>query len=398
MELSLKSFSKINTFLSFGMKHYDVVIVGSGPAGGMAAYEASKNGLSVAILEKENIPRYKTCGGGLVFRGREMLPFDISNVIEKEYKDLYIYFDHLNQPLFAKRTYPIVTMVMRDKFDQLIVENAKSLGAELLENHTLKALEFGERITLKTSQGDISATYIIAADGVLGPTAKYAGWTETRQLIPALEYEVEVPQAVYERLAKEARFDIDVIPKGYGWCFPKKNHLSIGVGTFKKQKINLREYYYAYLKILGIDEVLSEQAHGFQVPISPRKDGFVKNNVFLTGDSAGFADPLTAEGITNSLYSGGLAGKSIANHFHDPKQAELTYVASLNERLLPELKFAGYLAHLFYNQKTIRNYLMKANGKRYCEKITDIYTGHLELNKNIKDQIIKSLGLSFLVK
>ncbi|AFL85678.1 geranylgeranyl reductase family protein [Belliella baltica DSM 15883] len=380
------------------MKHYDVVVVGSGPAGGMAAYEASKAGLSVAILEKESLPRYKTCGGGLVFRGRDMLPFDISNVIEKEYNDLYIYFDHLDQPLFAHRTYPVVTMVMRDKFDQLIIENAKSFGATLLENHTLKGLEFGDKLTLKTSQGDISATYVIAADGVLGPTAKFAGWTETRQLIPALEYEVEVPQDVYERLAKEARFDIDVIPKGYGWCFPKKNHLSIGVGTFKKRKINLREHYYAYLKILGIDDVLSEQAHGFQVPISPRKDGFVKNNVFLTGDSAGFADPLTAEGITNSLYSGGLAAQAISQHFNDPAQAEAKYLEDLNLRLLPELKFAGYLAHLFYNQKTIRNYLMKSNGQRYCDKITDVYTGHLELNKDIKDRIIKNLGLSFLLK
>lgn len=379
------------------MKHYDVVVVGSGPAGGMAAYEASKAGLSVAILEKENLPRYKTCGGGLVFRGKEMLPFDISEVIEKEYNDLFIYFDHLDQPLFAQRTYPVVTMVMRDKFDQLIVENAKSFGAELLENHTLKALEFGEKIILKTSSGDISSTYVIAADGVLGPTAKYAGWTETRQLIPALEYEVEVLQDVYDRLSTEARFDIDVIPNGYGWCFPKKNHLSIGVGTFKKKKINLREYYYEYLKILGIDEVLSEQAHGFQVPISPRKDGFVKHNVFLTGDSAGFADPLTAEGITNSLYSGSLAGKAIAQHFDNPALAEETYMESLNERLLPELKFAGYLAYLFYNQKTIRNYLMKSNGQRYCDKITDIYTGHLELNNQIKDRIIKNLGLGFLI-
>ncbi|SIS89523.1 geranylgeranyl reductase family protein [Belliella pelovolcani] len=388
----------IKTWLYFGMKSFDVVVVGSGPAGGMAAYEAAKGGLRVAILEKETLPRYKTCGGGLVFRGRDMLPFDISHVIEKEFNDLYIYFDHLKEPLFAKRPYPVVTMVMRDSFDQLIIQEAGKFGAELLENHQLKAVNFDTEIRLETSQGAISCKYVIAADGVLGPTAKLAGWQETRKTIPALEYEVEVDQEAFERLSAEARFDIDAIPKGYGWCFPKKNHLSIGVGTFEKRKVNLREHYYQYLKTLGIKEVKSEQAHGFQVPVSPRTDGFVKHNVFLTGDSAGFADPLTAEGITNALYSGSLAGKAIAENFQNPAQAEKAYLDALHVRLLPELKFTGYLAHLFYHQKRIRNYLMKQNGQRYCEKITDVYTGHLELSKEVKDRIIKNLGLGFLVK
>ncbi len=380
------------------MKSFDIIIVGSGPAGGMAAYEVAKGGLRVGILEKETLPRYKTCGGGLVFRGREMLPFDISSVIETEFNDLFIYFDHLDQPLFAKRDYPVVTMVMRDSFDQLIINEAGKFGAELLEQHKLKAIHFKEEIILETTQGEISCKYLIAADGVLGPTAKLAGWEETRKTIPALEYEIEVDQESFERLSQEARFDIDAIPKGYGWCFPKKNHLSVGVGTFEKRKVNLRSYYQEYLKTLGIKEVRSEQAHGFQVPVSPRTDGFVRNNVFLTGDSAGFADPLTAEGITNALYSGALAGQAIAKHFEDGHAAAQAYLDALNVRLLPELKFTGYLAHLFYHQKKIRNFLMKQNGQRYCEKITDVYTGHLELSKEVKDRIIKNLGLGFLVK
>jgi flavin-dependent dehydrogenase len=289
-------------------------------------------------------------------------------------------------------------MVMRDSFDQLIINDAGKFGAELLEQHKLKAIHFKEEIILETTQGEISCKYLIAADGVLGPTAKLAGWEETRKTIPALEYEIEVDQESFERLSQEARFDIDAIPKGYGWCFPKKNHLSVGVGTFEKRKVNLRSYYQEYLKTLGIKEVRSEQAHGFQVPVSPRTDGFVRNNVFLTGDSAGFADPLTAEGITNALYSGALAGQAIAKHFEDGHAAAQAYLDALNVRLLPELKFTGYLAHLFYHQKKIRNFLMKQNGQRYCEKITDVYTGHLELSKEVKDRIIKNLGLGFLVK
>ena len=49
--------------------NWEVIVIGSGPAGAMAAYELAKAGKRVAIIEKETLPRYKTCGGGLVFRG-----------------------------------------------------------------------------------------------------------------------------------------------------------------------------------------------------------------------------------------------------------------------------------------------------------------------------------------
>ena len=62
---------------------FDVAIVGCGPAGSSAALQLAKYGLKVAILEKSSMPRYKPCGGGIVYKALRYIPVDISSVIEK---------------------------------------------------------------------------------------------------------------------------------------------------------------------------------------------------------------------------------------------------------------------------------------------------------------------------
>ena len=61
---------------------YDVIIVGAGPAGALMGYELARLGLKALLIEKEVLPRYKACGGGLTRRALNALPFDISPVIE----------------------------------------------------------------------------------------------------------------------------------------------------------------------------------------------------------------------------------------------------------------------------------------------------------------------------
>ncbi|MGQ7946631.1 geranylgeranyl reductase family protein [Flavobacterium sp. WC2509] len=380
------------------MKIFDVAIIGSGPAGASAALELSKNGISTVIIEKEVLPRYKTCGGGLVFRGRKSVPFDIATVIEKEFYEVDIYFGKTDLKFTTKNDKPIISMIMRDAFDSLIVEKAKENGVTLLQNHKVTAISFGDIQTIHTSEGDIQAKFIIAGDGALSPIAKMAGWNETRTIIPALEYEVEVCSADFERLSKNVRFDVDIVPYGYGWCFPKKKHLSIGVGIIKaKQKIDLKKCYHEYLKVLGINEIRNEESHGFVIPISPRTDSFVKRNVFLIGDSAGFADPVVAEGISNAIISGILAAQSIVESNLDADLASELYHKKLEQKMLPEIKTGVILSKFFYEQKILRNLFIKKYGQHLSDAMVDVFIGHRSYPKDLKTSILSKIKGSFFL-
>ncbi|ARV05908.1 geranylgeranyl reductase [Polaribacter sp. SA4-10] len=371
------------------MNHFDVAIIGSGPSGASTAFYLGKQGISTVIIEKETLPRYKTCGGGFVNRGRKNMPFEIDNVIEREFFAVNSYFNNNKIQYQSTKKKPIITMIMRDAFDNLIVEKAKEFGVTLLENHTLKSIDFkNEKSILKTSQGDISANFIIAADGVLSPTAKMAGWKEdTRKLIPALEYEVEVSEEDFKRLSKTVRFDIDAVPYGYAWSFPKKNHLSLGVLTTKKGKINLKDYYKKYLQTLGIKNIIKEDAHGFQIPIAPRTDGFVKNNVFLIGDAAGFAEPVTAEGISNAILSGKYVAEAIIESSLNKELAKKKYLEKLNIKLLPELKSGATLSKFFYHNNPIRNFILKKYGQHFSDVMVDILHGDRPFPTNVSEKL-----------
>lgn len=377
------------------MRSFDVVVVGSGPSGAMAALKLAAGGVSVAIIEKETLPRYKTCGGGVGYRARTFLGFDIDAVVEKEFKTVKIFMVGEDLEYTVSREFPIISMVMRDEFDSLIVNKATENGAVLLENCKVNGLtQIKNGIILHTQEGDVQAKFVIAADGVLSPVARMMGWKETRYSIPALEYEVEIPEKDFARLSKDVRFDVNFVPDGYAWSFPKKNHLSIGVASTKRGKIDLHGYYKEYLKALGIEKINKESSHGAQIPITPRTDGFFKNNVLLVGDAAGFVDPISAEGISNAIFSGILAAESIIEGKLDSKTVQTIYDKKVKEKLLPELKTAQFLATLFYSKMWFRKQIMNKYGERFAEAACDIFTGKRSYptdTKKILKKLVKNL-------
>lgn len=369
---------------------FDVAIIGAGPSGASTAYQLAKAGIKTVIIEKETLPRYKVCGGGFVYRGLRNMPFDITEVVASSFYTVDI---HLGKKLHFQTTRkePIISMVMRDSFDELIINKAKECGAVLLDNQKVVRLENNNEIaTIYTDKQNITAKIIVAADGAYSPVAKMAGWKEdTRKLIPALEYEVYVTEEEFQKHAHSVRFDIDAVPGGYGWNFPKKNHFSIGVGCFEAKPSNIKKLCEDYIAYLGIDNITHIEKHGFQIPVSPRKDGFVKGNTFLIGDAAGFADAITAEGISNAIYSGNLLAEAIIENKLDVQNTASSYLDKLNHKLLPELESSIKLSKWFYNHKTIRNILLKKYGERFSEYMADIFMGDKSYPVNVYESLIQ---------
>src|SRR5215831_9187050 len=96
---------------------YDVIVVGSGPAGSCTAWRLAKAGVSVAVLEKAALPRYKTCGGGIVGRAMNALPLDVRHVVEQDCHTARLNFLDAGLSFTTHRPTLIVSMTRRDQFD-----------------------------------------------------------------------------------------------------------------------------------------------------------------------------------------------------------------------------------------------------------------------------------------
>jgi flavin-dependent dehydrogenase len=155
--------------------------------------------------------------------------------------------------------------------------------------------------------------------------------------------------------------------------FPKAAHLSVGVLTTHRGSIDLRRHLEEYLRVIGLAP-RSVERHGFVIPIRPRAGPLARGRVLLAGDAAGFADPVTAEGISLAARSGGLAADAIIAGGLDPTRIRAAYQAALRP-LLAELRVARALARLLYDYPRLRTWMFRRVGQRLVEAITDVFLG-----------------------
>ena len=317
----------------------DAVVVGAGPAGASAAYWLGEAGKRVLVLEKERLPRYKPCGGGIPTAVLDRFPFDFSPVVEREIGRVRFRFRDGREVVADLPGRP-VAMVMRDRFDYHILHHAR---AEVRDDSPVVALrQDGASVEVETASGEtFRGRYLIGADGANSRVARWVGLRRGRRMGAALEVEVPADDALLEEYQETVLFLLGVPSLGYLWIFPKAEHLSVGIGTFLGKNPAMREILRREMARLGVD-VEGHPEYGHPLPIYLRRERLHQGRVLLVGDAGGLVDPLLGEGIRHAIDSGRMAAEAVLQD--DPAG----YTARVQRALGANLRWGLRWAKVFY--------------------------------------------------
>ena len=366
---------------------FDCIIVGAGPAGGTAAYHLAKKGRSVLVIEKESLPRIKACGGGVSPAIAQWFDFDLTPAISLKVNKIR-YTWKLEDPVEADLPVPM-WMVKRDIFDNFLIQKAIEQGAELRDKTEVTGIEFKSDFwEVKTTTESVTGRYLIAADGAKGPMAKWLGFKEykKRQSI--------VFEAPLNESNKKATFEFGSVKNGNIWGFPKADSYSISIATFRGgEPKNISKDLMEYAQQIGANVSQNQLLEG-AISLWDGDKNLHTQNAVLAGEAASLSDPLSAEGIRPSIFSGVKAAEAIDEALGGNGDALKKYTQIINEEWGADMIWAGRLAGAFYRFPKVA-YKVGVKLPAATTVMSKILCGEMRY-ADIASTAIKKLSSSFL--
>ncbi len=333
------------------MKLWDAIVVGAGPAGCAAAYDLARNGHAVLLLDRAEFPRQKACAGGLTTKTVRALRYSVDPVVRQRLSRLRIERDADRSTVLRRRA-DYCFMTVRKELDDYCFRQTLAAGAQFLRIRGITAIaENTDGVEVSADGQALHARYLIGADGVHSQVRQLTQSATASASHPssawfwrafALEANVKVANAASEELV----FDFAPVRDGYGWIFPKGDHVNVGLYSYspdeKIDRARLSAYIRARYGDAPVEDVIGQYA-GFGAAQHKIPD----TRIFLVGDAGGFVDPLTGEGIYFAIVSGQAAAEAVEAALHTGIPAHLRFQQA-TERLRADLAVSTNGARWFY--------------------------------------------------
>jgi geranylgeranyl reductase family protein len=392
------------------MKPFDVLIIGAGPAGSFAAELLAQGGAKVALFDGRPEGTPKACGGGVTAKALKAWP-QLLNAAGRTISELDLYSPS-GKKLHLELDEPFA-IYSRVVFDSYLRYRARDAGAEIISERisARRAKRVDNRWRLRNENGrEWTGAMLVGADGANSGIAKMlAGPLPPSDMEVAFGYRAPLPAS---ELAPTV---VAFLPRwvGYAWAFPRPDHISFGIATtqdaFEHQPLDnllwsfMIGYYQqcdgARVKFWGgkketaeamrVREHLNHTAERYAARIPGLaaktwdKRKVCGEDWALLGDAAGFADPVTGEGIYYALRSAELFAESYL------KTQPRTYEARWREDFGADLSRAAQMRRRFYG-----NFW----GAPFTERMIEFARGHRGVKRVLGDLVAGEQGYVDLKK
>jgi geranylgeranyl reductase family protein len=356
----------------------DVIVVGAGPAGTTAAYDLARQGIAVTLLEQKELPRYKPCGGCLSLKVDSVLEPDFHDLVERTIYGARFTFEGLDE-VRVRSDRPVSYMVMRDRFDHFLARKAQGAGAAVLTGQrVVDVAETGDGVRVTTREREYTARYLVGADGANGVVGRVLGLTPRRRVAVCVEAEVTTGPNAPEIAGDEVRIEFGGVPFGYGWVFPKGDHLSIGVGGLRDKIGDPRAVYDEFLVDQDlVDALVSESRKGYIIPVfAGGRDPIGGPRTVLLGDAAALVDPFLGEGIYYAIRSGQLAAQVLGDAVRDGGvSAPSEYQGLVEDEMYHEFQAARNISFFMYLFPRVGYAMLKRRREGFLDLYFDVLRG-----------------------